>query len=171
MRKIIFCLIGLAIIVFCACMGNKIPLASHINIYNTLLTISGILFGILGIWVSVLYPEILAKTLSSEVQGGNSEKSNQLLAPMFFSLLVFMLTGALLLSIPFILALKLPLEYCVILKHTSSGIMGILFVSFIYLIFNVMASADALQSLVRRHETIADMKNRSVSGSIIPKSK
>ena len=89
--KIAFLIVFL---VFCFQLGAKIPFDSHIKIYDTLLTASGILFGVFGLWVSILYPTILEKSLYESGRTDNptriSNKANQLLYPMFISLFLFL---------------------------------------------------------------------------------
>ena len=67
--KILFAIV---FALFCFQYGRQISFETHMNIYETLLTASGILFGVFGLWVSILYPGILEKSLNESGKKGES---------------------------------------------------------------------------------------------------
>ena len=154
--------------VSCAYLGDKLLFDVHIKIYETLLTASGILFGVFGLWVSILYPGILSKSLNesgkTETQASISSAANQLLGPMFISLLLFLIMVSIIFLAPFIRGMALPGVIRTFTKCASAGISGLMFLILLNSIFQAMNQTEAFQALITRNATSADMKNRLMSG-------
>ena len=163
--KVIFAIV---IVAFCSRWGAKLPFDTHIKIYDTLLTASGILFGVFGLWVSVLYPSILEKSLNESGKTENplniSRKADQLLRPMFISLLLFLIMVFVEFIAPFIRASGLSSNIRMLLKCISAGTASIIFIILIYSIIGAMNQTEAFQSLVTRNAVLSDMKRRFMSG-------
>lgn len=163
--RIIFAII---FVVFCSRCGTKLSFEAHIKIYDTLLTASGILFGVFGLWVSVLYPSILEKSLNESGKIENPQnislKANQLLEPMFISLLLFLIMIFVEFIAPFIKALDVSFDTRKLLKCISSGTASIIFIILIYSIIGAMDQTEAFQSLVAKNAVLSDMKKRFMSG-------
>lgn len=163
--KIIFVLI---FVLFCFHMGAKISFDAHMKIYDTLLTISGILFGVFGLWVSILYPGILEKSLEesgkTEIPAEISNRSNQLLRPMFISLFLFLVMVSVIFLAPFLQALDLSQNIRSLMKCISASMAGLVFLVLVDSILQSMDQTEAFQSLITHNATFADMKNRFMAG-------
>ena len=163
--KIIFTLV---FVIFCFHMGAKISFDAHMKIYDTLLTISGILFGVFGLWVSILYPGILEKSLKesgkTEMPADISSRADQLLRPMFISLFLFLIMIFVVFLAPFMQALELPKIIRSLMKCISAWMAGLIFLALADSILQSMRQTEAFQTLVTRNATLTDMKNRFMSG-------
>lgn len=154
--------------IFCFKHGVKIPFDAHIKIYDTLLTASGILFGVFGLWVSILYPDILTKSLDEKRMNENpsdiSAKANQLLQPMFFSLLLFLIMIFVEFLAPFIRVLDISSDIRLFVKGISASIASLIFVALIVSIFQAINQTEAFQAIVTRNAILSNMKIRFMSG-------
>lgn len=155
--------------IFCFKHGVKIPFDVHIKIYDTLLTASGILFGVFGLWVSILYPDILTKSLDEKNTNENpsdiSAKANQLLQPMFFSLLLFLIMIFVEFLAPFIRVLDISPYARLVIKGISASVASLIFVALVISIFQAIDQTELFQAIVTKNAILSDMKKRFISGS------
>ncbi len=163
--KILFAIV---FALFCFQYGRQISFETHMNIYETLLTASGILFGVFGLWVSILYPGILEKSLNEsgkkEKVSDISQEADRLLRPMFESLLLFLIMIAIKFIAPFIRELDMASEYRLFIKGISASIASVIFVPLIISIFQAVGQTEAFQSRVTRNAVSSDMKHGFMSG-------
>lgn len=154
--------------IFCFKHGIKIPFDAHIKIYDTLLTASGILFGVFGLWVSILYPDILTKSLDEKRMNENpsdiSAKANQLLQPMFFSLLLFLIMIFVEFLAPFIRVLDISPDTRLVIKGISASVASLIFVALVISIFQAIDQTELFQAIVTKNAILSDMKKRFMSG-------
>ena len=169
--KYIKTIFAIAMIVFCFWRGAKMDYDSLIKVYEVLLTASGILFGIFGVWVSVLYPGILEKSLEPHKPETTIEQASSILKPLFISLVLFLLMLIVVFLAPFVRSLNLIDNYKCIVKSLSSGMAAIIFVELLREVVVSMAQTEGFQTLISRNAIIADMKNRFMSGTRITMSR
>lgn len=163
--KIIFAIV---FSVFCFRLGAKLSYDIHIKIYDTLLTASGILFGVFGLWVSILYPGILDKSLQeagkTDTPENISSKADQLLRPMFFSLLLFLMMVFIEFLAPFIRTLEFSSNMRIMVKCFSASVAGLIFISLMDSVLQAMNQTEAFQTMITRNAILTDMKTRFMSG-------
>lgn len=69
--------------------GGEIPISKQENLYSSLLGIASIVFGIMGAWVAIVYPEALTKVFKKENNVSSlTERVRRLFIPLRVSLLV-----------------------------------------------------------------------------------
>lgn len=144
---------------------------SLIKVYEVLLTASGILFGIFGVWVSVLYPGILEKSLEPHKPETTIEQASSILKPLFISLVLFLLMLIVVFLAPFIRSLDFFNNYKYIAKSLSSGMAAIIFLELLREVVVSMIQTEGFQTLISRNAIISDMRNRFMSGTRITMSK
>ncbi|MEI3040944.1 MAG: hypothetical protein V8T90_17950 [Victivallales bacterium] len=153
---------------FCFRLGGKLSFDAHIKIYDTLLTASGILFGVFGLWVSVLYPGILEKSLQesgkAEWKGTISAKADQLLRPLFIALFLFLIMIIVVFIAPFVRALNFSQNIRFWLKCISASVAGLIFISLMDSVLQAMNQTEAFQTMITRNAILTDMKTRFMSG-------
>ena len=144
---------------------------SLIKVYEVLLTASGILFGIFGVWVSVLYPGILEKSLEPSESEGTIKQASSILKPLFISLLLFLLMLIVVFLAPFMKTLHFFNDYKFIVKSLSEGMAAIIFMELLREVIISMAQTEGFQTLISRNATITYMRKRFMSGTRIPMDK
>lgn len=69
-------------------LGFKIPMESQLAVYESLVTVSSFVFGVMGAWLALVYPETLKRVVDPSAKGkGDMLKTlKRLLIPMGISL-------------------------------------------------------------------------------------
>ena len=147
------------------------PYDSLMSVYGTLLNAGGILFGIFGLWVGVLYPGILEKSSDPNKYKNSASQSNDLLKPLFVSSFLFFVMLFVSFFAPFMKEAHLSSNEKMIIKGFSAGVAAGVFVVLLCEIVSSMSQVDCFQRIILRNETKTDMKKRVMSGPCISDSK
>ncbi len=115
---------------------------SLMHIYETLLTAAGILFGVFGLWVGILYPGILEKSSNPQKYKQTISQSICLLRPLFVSLILFLVMLIIVFLAPFFHSINLPNNCRCIAKCISAGIA---FALFLALLVEIIASMNQIE--------------------------
>ena len=167
MKIVLLAIKTILLLLFCSVAGwygRNLPYESLMSIYGTLLNAGGLLFGIFGLWVGVLYPGIFDKSSDPNKYKDTATQSNGLLKPLFVSSLLFLVMLIVLFVAPFIKGIGLSASLIVIIKGTSAGGAAGIFAALLYEIIVSMCQVDCFQSIISRNEEKTDMKQRFMTG-------
>ena len=80
-----------AVVTICAVYGEDVPFHEQWPLYTGLRATAGIIFGVLGAWIAIIYPRALKNIFGNTEESSPSRRINQvrrLKAPMWYSTLV-----------------------------------------------------------------------------------
>lgn len=100
-RPLIALVLAIALIIFGGRYGHKVDAVAQGDLYGSLSTMSGIVFGVIGAWIAIVYPEALRHVLDKSRSDEDEHVSvvRKLLVPMMCSTLVL---GILLIGAPIV---------------------------------------------------------------------
>ncbi|MES9907194.1 MAG: hypothetical protein ABW150_01635 [Candidatus Thiodiazotropha sp.] len=90
MRTAILTLSLLAVGYICYIFGREISFADQWPLYEALRTTASIIFGVMGAWIAIVYPEVLTKIFDKKTENKKDEirKIKRLLLPLGISTLI-----------------------------------------------------------------------------------
>ena len=146
---VVLCLLG--IMVFSFFIGRNIPFHSQKELLEPLLGIAGIVFGVLGIWLGILYPDLIsnASKFESSSEGRQINKeANDIIFPFVFSLLLLIVFIVLLYLEPVLKSFGFS-ENCVpCFRGVSFSVISFITFCWIYSIFKLLAFSGRLKGRV-----------------------
>ena len=157
-------LIAALFILFCFCCGYAMSYESLMKAYESLLVASGTLFGIFGLWVGILKPDYLKRSLDPNKYKNVSKQSNDITKLLFYSLFVFLIMLCVVFIAPFLKSSNLPCIFRAIIKCLSAGIAAGIFFVLLWEIFITMSQIEGFQSLISRNAVLTDMRERFMTG-------
>jgi chromate transport protein ChrA len=93
-RKVILSIFVLGISALCFWAGRTIPMSEQWPIYEGLRTTSGIVFGVTGAWLAIVYPNALKKVFGQSEKRtavfGDLKEVDRLLEPMRWATIILM---------------------------------------------------------------------------------
>lgn len=115
--------------IFCFLSGNNIPISEQLPIYESLRNTSAIIFGVMGAWIAILYPNALLEIYGKiDVHCAEKQSKNikQLISPMILSTII--VSFVLIVSLIAPALRKIPFLYCFKdeIRAISFTILGIL---------------------------------------------
>ncbi|MCI5137183.1 MAG: hypothetical protein D3922_01925 [Candidatus Electrothrix sp. AR1] len=115
--------------VLCYSVGSDIKISEQLPLYESLRNTSAIIFGVMGAWIAILYPNSLLK-IYGKLDAKNSEqeekKFKQLISPMVFSTVIVSLVLVIGLCAPVLRKVSFLLEYKEVFRSLSFSFLGTL---------------------------------------------
>lgn len=155
-----FFAIVIAVIVFAIGFNysSNISLASHKEIVGLLITLSAIIFGVVGAWLSITKIEIQQGILNATSNDEASilmERARGLIKPLTIASLVLICAIFFIFIQPILQSLNLSVEMKSFLRPTSFAIISVMGYSLIYcLSCIILQSADFLLSLSQLNQSL-----------------
>jgi hypothetical protein len=148
----IFCLI-IGVLVFLGCFfcGKNISITEQLPIYESLRNTSAIIFGVMGAWIAILYPnallKIYGKTDLVEAEKG-SKSIKQLISPMVLS--TFIVSFVLLISLiaPIVRGIPSLVAHKNIIRSLSFALLGLLTFSQLWALIATLLPSEMVKRSV-----------------------
>ncbi len=117
-----------AIAIFFFFYGRYIPFHEQWPLYEALRTTASIIFGVMGAWIALIYPDTLAKILSKKHTNKTAEiqKVKRVLEPLVFSTFCVILVLTIGVFVPVLKQFSWIMEYVQIFRGISFGLLGML---------------------------------------------
>ena len=155
--KMLLSAMAIVSVAWCYVLGQSLSFKEHVEGFAMVRNVSGVMFGVFGLWVGLLYPDLRKKIFrveSSEASAGtqnvseNERQANSLLQPFFCSLAIFLLS--------FVAGVALPLgrhipaiqPYHLTAKGISYAVICILALVQIWTIWNAIQLTDVMKKSV-----------------------
>jgi hypothetical protein len=152
--------IVLAIIVFAIGFkyGSNIPFANHKEIIGFLITLSAIIFGVVGAWLSITKIEIqqgILDTTSNTQANTLMKRARELIKPLTIASLVLICAILFIFIQPILTSFNLSVEIKDYLRPTSFAIVSVMGYSLIYCLgCIILQSADFLLNLSQENQLL-----------------
>ena len=116
-----------AVVAICGAYGGDVPFHEQWPLYKGLRATAGIVFGVLGAWIAIIYPRALKNMFGNEEEASSSQRNKQvrrLKAPMWYSTLV--LAGVLVVGLgePILKQFDFLLRHRSVLRAASLAFVG-----------------------------------------------
>lgn len=111
----------------CFLTGNNISISEQLPIYESLRNTSAIIFGVMGAWIAILYPNALLKIYGKiEILEAERQSKNirQLISPMILSTIIVSLVLVVSLVAPVLRKISFLLQYKSIVRSISFSLLG-----------------------------------------------
>lgn len=143
----------LSIIVAAGCyfFGAKIAISVQLPIYESLRNTSAIIFGVMGAWIAILYPNSLLK-IYGKVEISESEKEyksiKQLISPMVLSTIIVSLVLVVGLIAPIMRNIHFFVIHKEVVRSFSFSLLGLLTFLQLWALVATLAPSDMIQRTV-----------------------
>lgn len=146
MRAFIFIIVALLVCYVCYSFGADIPFAKQWTLYEGLRTTSSIVFGVMGIWIAVVFPTSLTKIYDKTYQYKKEElgKIIRLFKPLVISM--FILGAVLVLGIlaPILQQLDFVKNRAEIARSISFCVLGVMTLMQLWTLVASLAPGETL---------------------------
>lgn len=132
-------------------IGRDIPFHAQKELLEPLLGIAGIIFGVLGVWVGILYPGVIskAKGINSPIDANavNKELEN-LIFPLVVSLVLLIIVILLLYIAPILKSFRFSSDTVFIFRGGAFSIVSVVTFCWIYRILKLLVFSGWLKGIV-----------------------
>lgn len=139
-------------------LGSDISISIHKEIVGLLITLSAIIFGVLGAWLSITKIEIQQGILiasSNEVANEIMERARSLIKPLTIASIVLIFAILFIFIQPILESINLPIEKKNLLKPFSFAIISVMGYSLMYcLSCIILQSAEFLLDLSQLNQSL-----------------
>lgn len=132
-------------------IGRNIPFQVQKELLEPLLSIAGIIFGVLGIWVGILYPGIISKAEDIEIaldEKSVNEEVEELIFPFVISLVLLVIIILLLYLAPVLKVFCFPDSAVFVLRGIAFSIVSIVTLCWIYRVLKLLVFSGRLKRIV-----------------------
>lgn len=122
-------LLCILVTVCCYVGGGNIPITEQLPIYESLRNTSAIIFGVMGAWIAILYPNALLKIYGKiEVQEAEQQSKSirQLISPMILSTIIVSFVLVVSLVAPILRKIQVLIQYKFVVRSLSFSLLGAL---------------------------------------------
>jgi Na+/H+-dicarboxylate symporter len=152
--------------------GQNIPFEKQWPLYDALRNTASIVFGVMGAWIALIYPEALSELLGRTLKSETTNKAKEihkLLLPLIYSTLI--LIAVLLIGIlaPIVQQVSLFIVYSRMIRGISYAFLGMLTVLQLWAVLLTLLPAHVVKqnidSLQRKQETRQRLLSRTQNHS------
>ena len=136
------------IFLFCAWRGMGIPFSDQAPLYEGLRNTAGIIFGVMGAWLAILYPAAFQKFSKPGERGLTTDEEKQvkrLFHPLVCSTVVLALTVLVLFLGPLFRTYRFAIDHADVLRGVSFGVIGVMTVMQIWTVILTLVPTDMLK--------------------------
>lgn len=83
-KKLIFLILGLGILILCLIFGRNVPFSDQWLLYEGLRNTAAIIFGVMGAWLAIVYPEALSHIIERNNLSA-AKNYKKLIDPLLYS--------------------------------------------------------------------------------------
>lgn len=151
MKVVVLPILGLSLGICSFLIGRDIPFQAQKELLEPLLGIAGIIFGVLGIWVGILYPEIISKAKDinspTDANAVNKELGN-LIFPLVVSLVLLIIIILLLYIAPILKSFRFSRDTVFIFRGVAFSVVSVVTFCWIYRILKLLALSGWLKGII-----------------------
>lgn len=168
--RIINVSVCLAVGIVCFWFGKNIPVSEQLPLFDSLRETASIIFTVMGIWIAVIFPEVLQR-LAHPRAGARSEKEKnyntvrKLIFPMILSTFVIGIVLLLGISVPVLEHVTWAKKYSPELRRISFAMLGVLSYGLFWSLIGTLIPQDIVLSGIKRIEDRKRLIARYFSGS------
>lgn len=141
-------LVAVGALVAAAMLGHKVPISEQIPLYSALRNTAAIIFGVMGVWLAIIFPEVLSrahKEQSDLIREKDRERIRRLLKPIFIATAIVAVTLIATISAPLLREVVWLERHGQILRGASYVLLVSLTLAQIISLLLALAPADALR--------------------------
>ena len=145
----IICSIFIAI--GCYLVGCHIPISEQIPLYESLRNTSAIIFGVMGAWIAILYPNALLEIYGKiEIKNSENKSKNirQLISPMIISTIIVAIVLVVGLIAPVLRSFPFMLQHKEFLRSLSFSLLGALTFMQLWTLLATLAPSNLIQKSI-----------------------
>lgn len=151
----------------CFKFGGGVPFQEQWPLYESLRNTSAIIFGVMGAWIAIIYPNILSKTYSKEKPDeakNEAEKINRLISPMIYATSIVAIVLIIGLLAPIAKRIPILIQQQFILRSLSFSLFGVLTIAQLWSLILTLVPNDIVlrninKFISRRVELTKRFKN------------
>ncbi len=156
MRILNFAKIIVVIVVFVGCFyyGQNVSYEIQNTLYEGLRNTSAVIFGIMGIWIAVIYPDVLSNIFKKKERGEielELRKVNRLLYPLLYSTLALIVVLIVTTLAPLLKLIPFFIKNYMLLRGISYSILGVLTLLQIWALILALIPGDVLNRGLARY--------------------
>lgn len=129
MVKLIFYILAVAVAVTFFFFGGNVSFSEQWPLYESLRNTAAIIFGVMGAWIAIIYPNALANILKSRDTVANATEAarvKKLIAPMIYSTAILAIVLLVGLFAPMLKQIQIAKENYVLIRQVSFAMLGLL---------------------------------------------
>lgn len=138
---------GMAMIFFA--FGKNVPFSEQWVLYEGLRNTASIIFGVMGAWLAIVYPEVLSNLLEERTFSG-AQSYRKLIAPLVYSTSILIWVLMLGIVVPILKQIQFFVSYTNILRGISFSILCILTLLQIWALILTLLPADMTKRKIDR---------------------
>lgn len=146
----IICFITVSLVIISALLGNNIPIADQLPILRLLVTISSIVFGLMGVWLAVIYADSLETIFDSELKSIEKKESvknfRYLSKPMIVAAVIIAYVLLFNFLYPLLHQIEWLIQFNLLIRSISFTIISLLTVAQIWTIIYIFAPAENIKN-------------------------
>jgi hypothetical protein len=162
-RQRILLVLGFALSVASFWPGMNVPVASQRALFDSLLTTAGIIFGVMGVWVALLYPQARDAVLKlGRAQTEEEKRVQRLIRPMLIATVVLGVVLAFGPVVEIVRAFSIAREYARELRGCSFALLisltFLLFWSVFLTLLPMLWVQEDIEKVRRQKEAVAVLR-------------
>lgn len=137
----------------CFKFGAGIPFKEQWPLYESLRNTSAIIFGVMGAWIAIIYPNVLSKIygrVNSSDAKAEAEKINKLISPMLYATTIVAIVLVIGLAAPIAKRIEYLSQYHNILRSLSFSIFGMLTIAQLWSLILTLIPNDIILRKLNR---------------------
>lgn len=162
MRKIVFILIFLSVASVCYIYGRNVPFSEQWSLYEALRTTAAIIFGVMGAWIAIVFPNSLTRIFDKSYENKKEEvlKIKRLLFPLSVSTAILAFVLLLGVAAPILKQLSLIQQHVEIGRGLSFSLLGILTLIQLWTLIASLAPGESLLFELAKEEDKSQVLKR-----------
>jgi len=142
--------------------GRGIPYSEQWVLYEALRNTASIIFGVMGAWLAIVYPEALENVIKGKTKSG-SEVYSKLLEPLIYSTIILILVLVIGIISPIAKQINFFASHASVLRGISFSILSILTILQIWSLILTLLPADMTQREISERSSIGTAISRWTS--------
>ena len=140
-------ILGMARVFFT--FGKNIPFAEQWVLYEGLRNTASIIFGVMGAWLAIVYPEVLSNIIEKRTSSG-AQNYNKLIAPLVYSTITLIWVMMLGIIVPILKQVSFFVSHSNSLRGISFSILCVLTLLQIWALILTLLPADMTKRTIDR---------------------
>jgi phosphotransferase system glucose/maltose/N-acetylglucosamine-specific IIC component len=141
--------------------GRNVPIQKQISLYESLRNTSSIIFGVMGAWMAIIYPDTLSTIIRNKKDSTPEDRRKlqemgKVLSPLIYSTIILIVVLLVGITEPLLKQIPILMSHSKIIRGLSYSLISLLTILQIWSILLTLLPADIV---VRKLDSIQDMKN------------
>jgi hypothetical protein len=140
--------------------GQNVPFEKQWPLYDGLRNTSAIIFGVMGAWIALIYPQAL---LSLSTRNHNSENVKKLLSPLIYSAVILAFVLVVGITAPILSQIPLFINNYRVVRGLSYSLLGYLTIFQLWTVILTLLPADLVKQNIDQIQNSAAARQRILS--------